>query len=86
MSLLAAIPHPGWMILCAAVVILLPGRNMFHPAVCFRSALLVFAVSYILERYAYAHTAHYSLTGALVMAAVPVFFGVIGLLEGGAGA
>lgn len=74
--------HLAWLIAGLVVVVLLPGGRMFDPRVCFKSVPVVFAILYIGFRYDYHHTVHYSLTGALVLAAAPAFFGVLGLLEG----
>lgn len=57
-------------------------KSMFEPGECFKGAARVFVISYGAFRYVYHHNGHYSLTGAIVLTAVPVFFGIVGLLEG----
>jgi hypothetical protein len=55
---------------------------MFHWRECFKGAVGVWVASFLAFHVYYHHTVHYSVVGASVMAAFPVFFGIIGLLEG----
>lgn len=57
-------------------------KSMFAPGECFKGAVGVFVVSYCGFRYIYHHTGHSSLIGALILAAIPAVFGIVGFLEG----
>ena len=57
-------------------------KSMFAPSTCFKVVPMFLIISYCSWRYIYHHSAHSSVTAALVFTAFPAFAGIIGLLEG----
>jgi hypothetical protein len=55
---------------------------MFRPRECFKAAVVCPVIAYVVETAVYHHTRHDAVIFAVIIGAIPAFFGFVGLLGG----